>query len=594
MAGKKKSGPVQGENSFGNPETHPGSARGEDTVPAWLTPGEAVLNKEAAEILGREKIQELNDMGMKTRYYKDGHWNVPNPAPQYANMGMVEATRYYQEGEDYVVPATTDNLFAQLNYQVPEPVAAAEPVPEPTPVPEQDLSQVPVDRLTGRLDPAAEEELLSRGYVKADGRWGVGEEKAAAQAEEIVAPIREKVETGQMITPDDRKALNEAERTQALGVNNQQAVEEASILEEEEARQVAIQTQEQENADRIAVGLEPKVFVTKDDGTVDTGNASDNKVVGLGKQAAAEIDDSTWDTMTEKVKGWFGDTMDFLGKEEFNGALSTSVLAYLGSRALGYDSDASWGFARNMGLKLYSQARQTSATQAKQVQTAANERAKAYKTAQKEIQTQAAKQAGDKIKLFEQDERFEGLVQSGKWGITGSSAATDVRDFAGDLGITDPHDPAFLRAQDLALEAARSYAQGGKEKVSDLRPFLMAAYLPESAGYSAENLWGIEGTGSEGGLLSSATPTKLADGKQIQELTNTIKGTWSKEERAGGNSATLLSNDVYWLKQAYDGLPADQRKEFEDQSRGGGQTSPFMLFAKTQLGALSKQDSTKR
>ena len=122
----------------------------------------------------------------------------------------------------------------------------------------------------------------------------------------------------------------------------------------------------------------------------------------------------------------------------------------------------------------------------------------------------------------------------------------------------------------------------------------MAAYLPESAGYSAENLWGIEGTGSEEGLLSDAQPVKLADGKQIQDLTNKIKTTWSDTERKGGNSATLLSNDVYWLKQAFDRLPANKRKEYLDQSRGSGQTSAFMLFAETQLDALKKQDSTIR
>lgn len=36
-----------------------------DTVPAWLSPGEAVLNKGAAELIGRDKIAHVNRMGMR-------------------------------------------------------------------------------------------------------------------------------------------------------------------------------------------------------------------------------------------------------------------------------------------------------------------------------------------------------------------------------------------------------------------------------------------------------------------------------------------------------------------------------------------------
>jgi len=62
--------------SFFGPLAVPGSAKGEtkvpgmgsgkvDTVPRMLAPGEAVLNKAAANFLGRGMIKKLNQMGAK-------------------------------------------------------------------------------------------------------------------------------------------------------------------------------------------------------------------------------------------------------------------------------------------------------------------------------------------------------------------------------------------------------------------------------------------------------------------------------------------------------------------------------------------------
>ena len=39
--------PVLGDVSFGFADAHPGAPKGSDTVPAWLTPGEFVVNREA-------------------------------------------------------------------------------------------------------------------------------------------------------------------------------------------------------------------------------------------------------------------------------------------------------------------------------------------------------------------------------------------------------------------------------------------------------------------------------------------------------------------------------------------------------------------
>ena len=43
---------------------HPGKPQGSDTVPAWLTPGEFVMNAEAARMFSSE-IQAMNDRGVQ-------------------------------------------------------------------------------------------------------------------------------------------------------------------------------------------------------------------------------------------------------------------------------------------------------------------------------------------------------------------------------------------------------------------------------------------------------------------------------------------------------------------------------------------------
>lgn len=55
--------PVMGEEFVqGDPNNHPGHPKGSDTVPAWLTPGEFVVNKEATEMFGPQ-IEAMNEVG---------------------------------------------------------------------------------------------------------------------------------------------------------------------------------------------------------------------------------------------------------------------------------------------------------------------------------------------------------------------------------------------------------------------------------------------------------------------------------------------------------------------------------------------------
>jgi len=63
-------------------ENHPGNPKGTDTVPAWLTPGENVVNAEASRLPGnQEKIDEMNEQGRAVQQAQGG------PIPTYAAGG---------------------------------------------------------------------------------------------------------------------------------------------------------------------------------------------------------------------------------------------------------------------------------------------------------------------------------------------------------------------------------------------------------------------------------------------------------------------------------------------------------------------------
>ena len=67
-------------------EGHPGDPKGTDTVPAWLTPGENVVNAEASRIPGnQEKIDQMNEEGQAIQQAQGG------PIPTYeADGGFIQ------------------------------------------------------------------------------------------------------------------------------------------------------------------------------------------------------------------------------------------------------------------------------------------------------------------------------------------------------------------------------------------------------------------------------------------------------------------------------------------------------------------------
>ena len=89
---------------------HPGDPKGTDTVPAWLTPGEFVVNKEATEMFG-PMIKKINDIGRrkqkqnKAMYAQEGEL-VPDTS--WITDDLLDALRFVETGnlkpEDMVSP----------------------------------------------------------------------------------------------------------------------------------------------------------------------------------------------------------------------------------------------------------------------------------------------------------------------------------------------------------------------------------------------------------------------------------------------------------------------------------------------------------
>ena len=139
--------PVGGGVSIGFGSTHPGEPRGSDTVPAWLTPGEFVVNKEAMDDpQNAAAVKAINDQGRQVQQMKHG-----GPLQMHRMSGGVpmDGATHMNQGGD------TRGFFDRLKLlagfedtpavpQMPTPttVAAEQPIPTSRPMsPEQTLIQ---------------------------------------------------------------------------------------------------------------------------------------------------------------------------------------------------------------------------------------------------------------------------------------------------------------------------------------------------------------------------------------------------------------------------------------------------------------------
>ena len=102
-----ESSPIGGGVQLGFAPTHPGGPKGQDTVPAWLTPGEFVVNKEGMEDpRDAAMVEQINNKGRAKQMAKGGMM------PQgYAFGGRIPPI-HYQEGGS-VTGTFLDDLMSQ-------------------------------------------------------------------------------------------------------------------------------------------------------------------------------------------------------------------------------------------------------------------------------------------------------------------------------------------------------------------------------------------------------------------------------------------------------------------------------------------------
>ncbi len=92
--------------------------KSKDTVPAMLSPGEAVLTARAADLIGRKKIAEANAMGKRVRHYAGGTPSVPGNAPSPHRFG----------GSDSAAPGDYVKSYAARGNVQPQDLDLTTPV----------------------------------------------------------------------------------------------------------------------------------------------------------------------------------------------------------------------------------------------------------------------------------------------------------------------------------------------------------------------------------------------------------------------------------------------------------------------------------
>ena len=139
--------PGVGGVSIGFADAHPGEPRGSDTVPAWLTPGEFVVNKEAMQDpANAEMVKQINNEGRAIQQMKHGGavqmhrmaGGIPMDGPPHMNQGG--------DPRDFwgrlKLLAGFEDTPAVPDLPAPATVAPEEPIPTSRPMsPEQALIQ---------------------------------------------------------------------------------------------------------------------------------------------------------------------------------------------------------------------------------------------------------------------------------------------------------------------------------------------------------------------------------------------------------------------------------------------------------------------
>ena len=188
-------------NGFNGADTnnHPGKPKGTDTVPAWLTPGENVVNAEASRLPGnQEKIDAMNEEGRAIQQAQGG----PTPTyeadggkipPKYAQAGsfitdsLLDRIRRVESGGD---PNATSEAGAMGQYQI-MPSTAAQPGYGVTPLAMDDIRDPAKSREFARqylMGIAAENPDFTEDEVITAYHSGAGNVRKAKEGREALGP----------------------------------------------------------------------------------------------------------------------------------------------------------------------------------------------------------------------------------------------------------------------------------------------------------------------------------------------------------------------------------------------------------------------
>jgi len=330
--------PVQGI-----PQEHPGGPKGTDTVPAWLTPGEFVMNAEATRMF-EPQIEEMNNAGREVQREQGGS------VPEYkAEGGAIEPPYDYKGdrwGQGALVNPVEDAAIAALKAGAsPEDVYSLSGIrASMSPKTQQSPFSSAIDYLKG-----------TDVYKYLEDRSDIVAARSTDKALAYNESEREKLMSGMKegtLSPEYARAhLTVLEGIANTITSRDERASELSREDAEVARLGAIDragrmaeqgfTEEAEELMATTLDTPPSPRTEPDESDFSellaAGNTARSEEPAPSQDGRAVPKPPAWG----KVKDFFAEG---LGTVLDKGALSEAATIYLGSRALGYDHDGSLGF----------------------------------------------------------------------------------------------------------------------------------------------------------------------------------------------------------------------------------------------------------
>lgn len=307
---------------------HPGQAQGPDEVPAWLTPGEFVMNAEATRMF-EPQIEAMNAAGQAQQQQQGGTIPEGSMIPEPVNPEIQQPIMRSTGGPVPLEATQPIDTLAELSKITGVPVEtamASEPVPVPgahgpassyndVPTPENlpETTYTPEQLKAIRSIPMSDETLPGEGITSASDR-----DMKRANERYIVGlenDLQESIERGDNQTRQDviRQSIKEARN--AHGIPEQEASIPDPIVQ--------AKTEIDNNTDTDeAKEEENNLIVTPDEELEDEGN----KI----KDENPAWYERVYDSLKEAANGLVDE-----------GKLAEAAIVYLGSRALGYGHQGS-------------------------------------------------------------------------------------------------------------------------------------------------------------------------------------------------------------------------------------------------------------